>query len=397
MVNLHMKKRLFCASFVEGYSKAKHARMSSQEPLVYRGMDLASDSIHTLVLSGGGYYGLLYLGVIQWLEDHNIRQGIKTVVAVSVGSMVGLMFALGYSSQAIFDIVIYDLNLPKCLEVSADNILNIVDCLGINNGEYIEQTLKTLIAKSGINPYITIEGLYEETGIDLQIGITKCVANKFILASRHNEYRTMPVWLAVRASASIPLILEPVIDYDNNDILVDGGVISNNPIKYYLEAYWLANFRQGSTTSHSRNTREIGVQCNMAEALDGEEEGRPVQVPILDVYMGPERKKYRQGFLCFELNTRPQAPVNVHVRMPCMDIDEYLKCIMAKIFTNQESMRHKYSRFVKVFDCIHYEGLNTIGLKKNITAEQLRCIINDVTRQLDDFLANHMLMASTSN
>ncbi len=368
--------------------KATHARMASQEPLVYRGLELASDTIHTLVLSGGGYYGLLYIGVIQWLEARNIRQDIKTVVAVSVGSMIGLMFALGYSSQAIFDIVVDELNLPKCLEVNADNILNIVDGLGINNGEYIEQTLKGMIAKSGINPYITIEGLYEETGIDLQIGFTKCVANKFILASRHNEYRTMPVWLAVRASVSIPLILEPVIDYENNDILVDGGVISNNPIKYYLEAYWLANFRQGSTTRHSRHTREIGVQCDMAEASAGEDGEIPDQEPIES---GSAGKKYRQGFLCFELNTRPQAPVNVHVRTPCMDIDEYLKCIMTKIFTNQESMRHKYSRFVKVFDCVHYEGLNAMGIKNNISSEQLKCIIEDVSRQLDSFLANHML------
>ena len=360
------------------------------DPLIYRGLDLASDKIHTLVLSGGGYYGLLYLGVIQWLEARDMRKAINTIVAVSVGSMIGLMFALGYSSQAIFDIIILELNLPKCLEVNSDNILNIVDGLGINKGEYIEQTLKALIAKSGVNPYITIQGLYEETGIDLQIGITKCVANKFVLASRHNEYRTMPVWLAIRASVSIPLILEPVIDYDNNDILVDGGVISNNPIKYYLESYWLANFQQGSTTSHARDTREIGIQCAMPAA---EQAGHIVSETIADE---PECQKsshmrYRQGFLCFELNTRPQAPVNVNTRTPCMDIDEYLKCIMTKIFTNQESMRYKYSRFVKVFDCVHYEGLNIMGLKNNITADQLTYIINDVCVQLDSFLASHLL------
>jgi 5'(3')-deoxyribonucleotidase len=74
-----------------------------------------------------------------------------------------------------------------------------------------------------------------------------------------------------------------------------------------------------------------------------------------------------------------------------MAIDEYVKCIMTKIFTNQESMRHKYSRFVKVFECIHYEGLNCMGLKTNITSDQLKYIVDDVTRQLDDFLANHML------
>lgn len=357
-----------------------------REPLVYRGLDLASDEIHTLILSGGGYYGLLYLGVIQWLEVRDMRKDIKTVVAVSVGSMIGLMFALGYSSQAIFDIVIQDLNLPKCLEVNADNILNIVDGLGINNGEYIEQILKGLISKSGVNPYITIQGLYEETGIDLQIGFTKCVANKFVLASRHNEYRTMPVWLAIRASVSIPLILEPVIDYENNDILVDGGVISNNPIKYYLESYWLANYHLGSTSSHPRHTREIGIQCTITDNEPSAESEIVTAECQQHTLM-----RYRQGFLCFELNTRPQVPVNVHIRNPCMTIDEYLKCIMTKIFTNQESMRHKYNRFVKVFDCVHYEGLNSMSLKNNITADQLTHLINDIASQIDSFIANHIL------
>jgi hypothetical protein len=365
-------------------------KLKDREPLVYRGLDLASNEIHTLVLSGGGYYGLLYLGVIQWLEARDMRKDIKTIVAVSVGSMVGLMFALGYSSQAIFDIVIHELNLPKCLEINADNILNIVDGLGINNGEYIEQTLKALINKSGVNPYITIQGLYEETGIDLQIGFTKCVANKFILASRHNEYRTMPVWLAIRASASIPLILEPVTDYDNNDVLVDGGVISNNPIKYYLESYWHANYRPGSTPNRHRETREIGIQCNIPETTGNSEVESGPDI-VIEEPNRPLSLRYRQGFMCFELNTRPQAPVNVHTRTPCMDIDEYLKCIMTKIFTNQESMRHKYNRFVKVFDCVHYEGLNAMGLKNNITAEQLRYIVDDVAGQLDDYLATHLL------
>lgn len=365
--------------------------MPTREPLIYRGLDLSSNEIHTLVLSGGGYYGLLYLGVIQWLEARDMRKDIKTIVAVSVGSMIGLMFALGYSSQAIFDIVINELNLPKCLEINADNILNIVDGLGINNGEYIEQTLKALIAKSGINPYISIQGLYEETGIDLQIGFTKCVANKFVLASRHNEYRTMPVWLAVRASVSIPLILEPVIDYDNNDILVDGGVISNNPIKYYLEAFWKANFNQGSTSSHTRETRDIGIQCNMPDTKESSE----IDILIEESSRQLTPRRYRQGFMCFELNTRPQAPVNVNNRNPCMDIDEYLKCIMTKIFTNQESMRHKYNRFVKVFDCVHYEGLNGMGLKNNITAKQLSYIIDDVSSLLDNFLDNYLLTTSS--
>lgn len=383
---------------------------SHRPPLVYRGMDLSSDTIHTLVLGGGGYFGVLYVGLFQWLEAHQMRNDIKTVIGVSVGSMMGCLFALGYSSQEMIDIITVEMNLPKCLEVNADNILNIIDGLGINKGEYIEQCIKSFISRRGVNPYITIQGLYELTGIDFQVGFTKCVDNRFVLASRHNEYRNMPVWLAIRASCSIPVILDPVVDFENNDILVDGGVISNNPIKYYLAAYWQANsphpaaLHNHSTTHHIQSnhnkqhhklhTREIGVQCDMS--VSAEESGEitieevPVDPPTAD--KAPPTKKYRQGFLSIELNTRPRAQMNIHSGPPYMNIDEYLITIFSKIFTNQESYRDKYSQYVCVFDCLQYNHfLNFASLKNNITVEQLTGMTEKIGQLLDRYLADHLL------
>jgi NTE family protein len=41
-------------------------------------------------------------------------------------------------------------------------------------------------------------------------------------------HRTGPIWLATRASTSIPGVLPPVID--GSDILIDGGILNNLPI-----------------------------------------------------------------------------------------------------------------------------------------------------------------------
>ena len=50
-----------------------------------------------LVLSGGGAKGLAHIGVIKVLEEHGIRPDIIT--GTSMGSIVGAMYAAGYSVE----------------------------------------------------------------------------------------------------------------------------------------------------------------------------------------------------------------------------------------------------------------------------------------------------------
>ena len=56
-----------------------------------------------LVLSGGGAKGAAHVGVLKYLEDNGIP--IDYIAGTSMGSVVGGMYALGYSTDEILDVL----------------------------------------------------------------------------------------------------------------------------------------------------------------------------------------------------------------------------------------------------------------------------------------------------
>lgn len=56
-----------------------------------------------LVLSGGGAKGAAHIGVLKYIEE--IGLPIDYIAGTSMGSVVGGMYALGYSSDEILDII----------------------------------------------------------------------------------------------------------------------------------------------------------------------------------------------------------------------------------------------------------------------------------------------------
>ena len=56
-----------------------------------------------LVLSGGGAKGAAHIGVLKYIEEVGIP--IDYIAGTSMGSIVGGMYALGYSSDEILDII----------------------------------------------------------------------------------------------------------------------------------------------------------------------------------------------------------------------------------------------------------------------------------------------------
>ena len=78
----------------------------------FDGIALRQDSVlHRprvgLVLSGGGSRGLAQVGVIKVLEQHNIP--IDLIVGTSMGSVIGGLYAMGYSTDQIGDMVVENL------------------------------------------------------------------------------------------------------------------------------------------------------------------------------------------------------------------------------------------------------------------------------------------------
>ncbi len=187
-----------------------------------------------LVLSGGGAKGFAHVGVLKELEKAGVQ--IDYIGGTSMGAVVGGMYASGYSSSQI-EKIIMDIDL---LSVIQDNILredktyfektyfekaaislpvkngNISLPLGLSKGQNILNFLTELLS-----PVDTIHN-FSQLPIPFFCIATNIETGEEVII----EEGSLP--LALRASASLPTLLNPV--EMNNTLLIDGGVANNFPV-----------------------------------------------------------------------------------------------------------------------------------------------------------------------
>ena len=156
-----------------------------------------------LVLGGGSAKGFAHIGVLRVLEKNNVP--IDMVSGTSIGSIVGALHCLGYSSFEIEDLIkgvswrkLLDLNLPK---------------KGLIKGIKIESILREMFK----------DKRFSELNKPLFVTATDILNKQEIVFNKGDVTR------AVRASISIPGIFNPV--ENNGRVLVDGGVLDNLPIE----------------------------------------------------------------------------------------------------------------------------------------------------------------------
>lgn len=156
-----------------------------------------------LVLSGGGARGVAHLGVLKALLEKGIE--ISIISGCSAGSIVGAMFAAGYSPDHIYELVISTSTL-RAMRPS----WNRSGLLNMNRAE--EVYLKYIPHNS-----------FEKLKIPLTVNATDLYAGKTVYFSKGELLKP------VMASCSIPGLFEPVKLADR--ILIDGGVLNNMPIE----------------------------------------------------------------------------------------------------------------------------------------------------------------------
>ncbi|NUN69772.1 MAG: patatin-like phospholipase family protein [Bacteroidetes bacterium] len=191
-----------------------------------------------LVLSGGGSRGMAHLGVIKELERNGIP--IDYIVGTSIGAIIGGLYASGYTSQQLDELVDttdwnYILSLTqdterehlylshkvaadrKQLTLRFDGLTPIIPS-AISSG----QRLTTFINQ------LTLQGLYHpvNTFDDLKIPF-RCVSTDLISGQRI-VFRSGNISEALRASMSIPLLYHP-LRKDTME-LTDGGLLANIPV-----------------------------------------------------------------------------------------------------------------------------------------------------------------------
>ena len=188
-----------------------------------------------LALSGGGLRGLAHIGVLQALDAEGIK--VDCIAGVSMGSIIGGLYASGYSAEEILNIALEtdwgDIFIDRPSRRSL--FLNRKRGHGrhlfqlrfkkwkpyippaFTSGQKMNMLLDDLLMRAVYRPEPDFDHLkipFRAVATDLHSGETLAISGGDMVG-------------ALRASAAIPPVFSPV-KFEGH-ILVDGGAVENIP------------------------------------------------------------------------------------------------------------------------------------------------------------------------
>ena len=197
-----------------------------------------------LVLSGGGAKGAAHIGVLKYIEEAGIP--IDYIAGTSMGSIVGGMYALGYTSDEILDII-SDVDWDRLIsnkvdrqEISYDSksrsrtqIITVPFSLETDTEELQSRSFKNSLP-TGIVSGDNLLNLFNSLSVgysdpidfnDLPIPFL-CIATNVI--NGEADVLNKGVFSnSLRASMAIPILFDPIKIDDT--LYADGGLVNNFP------------------------------------------------------------------------------------------------------------------------------------------------------------------------
>jgi hypothetical protein len=184
-----------------------------------------------LCLSGGGVAGFAQIGVLEKLYDKGFLSTVNTIVATSIGSVIGFLFAIGLHPKSIFEKVI-ELEDTKVLKYR--ELDNFFSKFGLDSGEYFIAHLVDILLEQNISPVLTFTQLEKKFRKRLFITGTNVTKHRTDYFSSQST-PDMKILDAIRISISIPFIFTAPKWKDC--IYIDGGITDNFPIEFTLNEF----------------------------------------------------------------------------------------------------------------------------------------------------------------
>lgn len=180
----------------------------------------------TILFSGGGMRGVVLIGIMKYLEEHNYE--ISNYYGVSVGAMFAFIMNLGFKVEE-FEKIVLEKNFTELCDI---NIKSFLTKFGLDTGNNIIKWIHDTMSLKNIDQEITFLELHEKTNKKLTIFASNIVTSE-MKSFDYNTSPNMKVVDAIRMSMSIPLIFTP--KKLNGEIHVDGAVVNNFPIHLVTE------------------------------------------------------------------------------------------------------------------------------------------------------------------
>jgi NTE family protein len=188
-----------------------------------------------LALGGGGGRGLAHLGVLDVLEQHDLRP--RAIVGSSIGSLFGAMYALQPDAKLVIEQVTAFLRSPAFAELN----LPVIDGAEVEDQSWLSaltaaarQTMLFTRAATGIavgrveTLVSVVRTLCEDNGFDdLMIPMHICAV--CFPSGECRVFDDGDLVRAVAASMAVPGVFEPLLI--DGEKFVDGGLASEVPAR----------------------------------------------------------------------------------------------------------------------------------------------------------------------
>ena len=260
-----------------------------------------------LVLSGGGAKGAAHIGVLKYIEEIGIP--IDYIAGTSMGSIVGGMYALGYSADEILSII-RDVDWNRLISNKVDRIensyskkqedatqlLSIPFSVNTDENELQARSFKNSLpggivgGDNLMNLFNSLTVGYADS-VDFNTFPTPflCIATN--LTTGEGEIVDKGVFTkALRASMAIPVVFDP-IEFKNS-IYADGGLINNFPAEQCRAMgadYVIGVSMSPGLEKDPKKLHSILTQVKQLKEIITDRD-RPNYPELCDIFISPELK-----------------------------------------------------------------------------------------------------------
>jgi NTE family protein len=253
-----------------------------------------------LTLSGGGAKGLAHIGILKAIDSAGLK--IDYITGTSMGSIIGSLYAVGYSGKDIERItksIDWDLLLSNQsslrgigMEEKSEYNKYILELPWVNHWFHLRtgvlegQELWLKFAEL-YYPYHNIKD-FNKFSIPFRCIATDVSTGEAVVLD------TGEIVSAIRASMAIPSLFTAV-EYEGRK-LVDGGVIRNFPVRDVKEMG--ADIVIGSNVASGLLATDKvtnAIQVLLQVAFFREAEDTRLEVPLCNIYVAQPLEKYSMG------------------------------------------------------------------------------------------------------
>ncbi len=217
-----------------------------------------------LAMSGGGIKGAAHIGVIQALQEENIK--VDIVGGTSIGSIVAALYAMEYTPKEMLKLFNYFSKLifknsAMYTDPRGKKLLSI-QAGGLYSGENIAFAIEEAGKYKNIKKLQDLKIPIVIPAVDLRDSEKYVFTN---MGKINDKYlNKADISIAVRASSSYPAIFAPCIY--NKHKFVDGGILDNIPVeevkKIGADKVIAIRFKLNKTS------RTIGLRSTLNKAID---------------------------------------------------------------------------------------------------------------------------------